>query len=762
MHTSHVKPTGGRVFRVDRECYVVYVGSAHHHVRPFLRIGTSPNVPDRIRQFIGTVVITDRLTGDITQEAAAVGTSTPIRPDYTGSHQLLGAIEPFLTARAVSDRSVDALPGRNQEGAFVEFLTDGSLYVVINGHRILDLSKRERDDLHAAYRLERIAQIVESTDARYHTQSLQAPGFLVTADHSLFAFQDGVVEARALRAGGVRALAERLIAPQSLVTFSGPLEPSAFLAWSKWAARRAGSADDQPSIRVLGLKSSSGKLGDLVNVLQAVGLAVDRAATGQHSDELPTPLPAAAGARLGTGRGKQWPQIDQIVLPDDTQWAGDVAPPLVPGVPYRTHRTADWNAAIDDNLAPFIKGEQSAYGKLARLLQSWNDGTLITATFDPAAFCKEVGAQLSAAPLPVLADIGPTDAGYALRFSIQEGCSIGNATDNRRAIERIAAVAAVDSAEDELFDSERRRLVGFLDDLLQQRRATLRKDPDTKNQAPDSNDTVAADQNAAEQPIDAAAQVQADTAGSSGAKPTSPAAARGRSAMRGGAGAAAPRSAPRNRRRLPVAAALLALLLLVGVTAYLVMREPGGRFSSPDLADSSTQPLRSDDRATAPGAAESSSQSSDPSDPAAATLDSDAEAPPSGAVVPDLPSAVAGIEIDVLDVLLLANRIAQLNDYAPIGTTPIGAADPDWIFPSSVFTLLDEHRYEVIRGDTIWGIARQILDRSLERERAQLADILQRIESGQRPIDELEALIETSHIESVRREARELIQQLRT
>ena len=761
MHTSHVKPTGGRVFRVDRECYVVYVGSAHHHVRPFLRIGTSPNVPDRIRQFIGTVVITDRLTGDITQEAAAVGTSTPIRPEYTGSHQLLGAIAPFLTSRSVSDRSVDAVPGRNQQGAFVEFLTDGSLYVVINGHRILDLAQRERDDLHAAYRMERIAQIVASTDARYRAQSLQAPGFLVTADRSLFTFHNGMLEARALRTGGVHALAKRLIEPQSLVTFAGPLDRSAFLAWSKWAARRAGSTEDQPSIRMVGLESASGKLDDLVSVLQAVGLGVERVAQDRYGDDLSIPLPAAGGAKLAAARGQQWPQLDQIPLPDDLQWAGEVTPPLVPGVPYRTHRAADWSAAIDDNLAPFIKDDQSAYSKLARLLQSWNDGTLVTATFDPDAFCSEVGAQLSAAPLPVLADIGPTDDGYALRFSIQQGCSIGNATENRRAVERIAAVAAVNSAEDELFDSERRRLVGFLDDLLQQRRATLRKDPDTKDQTVAAADAATSDQAASEQGGAAATQNEAEAAGLPGAGSTPSRAAAGRSAAGGGANATGARSASGGRRRFPVVAALLALLLLGGVTAYLVLREPGERFASPDLADSNTQPLQSDDRAAVPGSAESPVQSPDAADPGAPALGSDGEAPPSGAASPDS-ELVAGIEIDVLDVLLLANQIAQLNDYAPIGTTPIGAADPDWIFPSSVFTLLDEHRYEVIRGDTIWGIARQILDRSLERERAQLADILQRIQSGQRPIDELEALIETTHIEGVRREARELIQQLRS
>ena len=99
---------GGRVFRIDRECYVIYVGSDDHHVRPFLRIGTSPDLPDRIRPYIGTVVVTDRVTGNPLAEADTVGGAGPRRPEYTGSPELVHAFTPLTGIRRVTERPISA------------------------------------------------------------------------------------------------------------------------------------------------------------------------------------------------------------------------------------------------------------------------------------------------------------------------------------------------------------------------------------------------------------------------------------------------------------------------------------------------------------------------------------------------------------------------------------------------------------------------------------------------------------------------------
>lgn len=821
MHTSAAKHAGGRVFRVDRECYVVYVGSDHHLVRPFLRIGTSPNVPDRIRPYIGTVVIADRLTGDLMQEAATVGPAA-VQPNYTASQQMLAAVGPFLTARNVSGRSIDASRGR--EGAFVEFLTDGNLNVLINGRCIFDLAQRERDDRHFAYRLDRIDRIIESTAARYTADSLQRSGFLVGADRSLFLFQDGALEARALRPGGVLGLAERLISPRLLTAFSGPLDGAAFSAWSKWAVRRSGIEAEGATIRMVGVTPDSGGLLDLVAVLQAVGLAVEHAAPRSHDAFVPAPLLETAGASLETAgasprtgrRAPRWPQIDRFVLPAGAAWARGTAPPLLTGVPYRI----DPGHAVgaDTTLERFLQDGRGAHGELARLLQGWNDGSAIAAGFDPAKFSAEFSRQLTAAPLPVLADIRSTERGYDVQFSIQEGYTVGNAAEQRRAIERIAAIAAAPD-EQSLFRNERQRLVRFLDDLLRQRRSTLRAETTPKPPTAPPDRAGAGD--APRSRSDAAPEDRSGGRGTDRAAPGGRGsnAAGERSTARGGSRRAVSTRARAPRRGL-VAAALLALVVLVGGAGYFVLRERSGR-TTPTVAldergangaapnaDRSANPREPDERgangaapnaaesnasrdpntasATEPGAgASNAAESNAPRDPNTARAEgssaTDSAAGASNAAQsnasrdPDIAGATdsaAGtpaetqtlftneLKIGMLDILVLANEIAQLNDFAPIGDNSVENPDPNWIFPSMVFTLLEERRYEILRGDTIWGIAERMLDRALERERAQLADLLQRMENGRRPIEELEALIETSYIASVRRKARDLIQRL--
>ena len=805
MHTSAAKHAGGRVFRVDRECYIVYVGSDHHLVRPFLRIGTSPNVPDRIRPYIGTVVIADRLTGDLMQEAATVGPAA-VQPNYTASQQMLAAVGPFLTARNVSGRSIDASRGR--EGAFVEFLTDGNLNVLINGRCIFDLAQRERDDRHFAYRLDRIDRIIESTAARYTADSLQRSGFLVGADRSLFLFQDGALEARALRPGGVLGLAERLISPRLLTAFSGPLDGAAFSGWSKWAVRRSGIEVEGATIRMVGVTPDSGGLLDLVAVLQAVGLAVEHAAPRSHDAFVPAPLLETAGASLETAgasprtgrRAPRWPQIDRFVLPAGAAWARGTAPPLLTGVPYRI----DPGHAVgaDTTLERFLQDGRGAHGELARLLQGWNDGSAIAAGFDPAKFSDEFSRQLTAAPLPVLADIRSTERGYDVQFSIQEGYTVGNAAEQRRAIERIAAIAAAPD-EQSVFRNERQRLVRFLDDLLRQRRSTLRAETTPKPPTAPP-DRAGAD----DAPRSRSGAALEDRSGARGTDRAAPGgrgsnAAGERSAARGGSRRAVSTRARAPRRGL-VAAALLALVVLVGGAGYFVLRERSGR-TTPAVAlderganaDRSAGPLDPDtagaegSSATESGAGASNTAESNASrdpDTAGATepgaegssaTDSAAGASntvePNASRDPNIAGATesdAGtpaeaqtlftneLKIGMLDILVLANEIAQLNDFAPIGDNSVENPDPNWIFPSMVFTLLEERRYEILRGDTIWGIAERMLDRALERERAQLADLLQRMENGRRPIEELEALIETSYIASVRRKARDLIQRL--
>ncbi len=811
MQRSDAKRSGGRVFRIDRECYIVYVGSDHHHVRPFLRIGTSPDIPDRIRQYIETVVLTDRLTGDPTQESATVGPSVPRKPDYTGSHELIRSAKPFFAAARISERPIDSQGADKSEGAFVEFLTDGTLNVMVNGHRVFDLTRRERDDRHAAYQLDRIAQTVESASGRYRAEAFEPAGFLVTADRSLFFFRDGEIEARALRPKGIRALAERLV-PLSLLThFSGPVDPDGFLTIAKWALRAGAThtAADR-TIRLYADGTLPGKLAPLVELFRAAGLSVEVASADAAFAELPSPASGAPGISLAVGRTIEWPHTSSINVPDEAEWAHGVVPPLLPGVPYRLRSSVSEIPETDGTLESLAGDEQSAQGRLARGLAAWNEHGV--ASVDHAELARDVERLLDEAPIPVLADVYPTDVGYTVRFMVQHGFTLGDVTDNRRAVTRIGAITS-EGVDEAFFLSERRRLLDFLDELLRQRRATVRKEtppPSNKDDGSKGGRPTGAD-------------TSADSAGG-GAPRVEPAAA-ARSATTRGVGSpvgttapGAPSSTSRRFGPVPVAVAVGLFLLLAGGGAFFLLRgrtvgeteSPGAVALRPaDSESGSDGGVRETDPTVGPGTLVDEGAPSEPiesdsvsrSAPAGRTGDdassndtpsrsqprsteatdaqngdrarvADGEPDPDGAspavlAAPEnqrneAPTYAFDVELEItaLDVLILVNEIALRNGYAPIGDFQTGAPSPDWIYPDNIFVLPDGASYRVARGDTLWGIASTFLRESMNHNHTTLTNIAHRIDRGERPIDELEALVEAAHIESIRREALELIRQL--
>ncbi|MEE8441576.1 MAG: hypothetical protein V3S41_07635, partial [Spirochaetia bacterium] len=63
-----------------------------------------------------------------------------------------------------------------------------------------------------------------------------------------------------------------------------------------------------------------------------------------------------------------------------------------------------------------------------------------------------------------------------------------------------------------------------------------------------------------------------------------------------------------------------------------------------------------------------------------------------------------GIEITVMDIINLVNRVATENGYAPMHTIDPERPDPDWIYPENVFVLPNGTRYTVTEGDTLWDI----------------------------------------------------------
>ena len=820
--------SGGRVFRIDRECYVIYVGSDDHRVRPFLRVGTSSNLPDRIRPYIGTVVLSDRITGNPLQEAETVGAVGPRRPEYTGSPELVHAFSPLTGMDRVRERPISSSNRELPQGAFVEFLTDGNLHLTVNSRRIYDLDTVEQSDRHQAYLLDRVSSIVRDSGGAYEAHVFGPPGFLVGTDRSMYRFSQGTFTATALQSRAVEGLARRLIDPEWLTVVAGPADPEELLRWGKWRLRRTllnGSSQPVIVSRDADASEAPRRLDHLLEVLRVAGVPVERAPVKREFDLPEIPGEPVATTLRVSGRG-EWPAVPDTVLE---------GVPLVPGVPYRVFGgldalPAEESAGLDP--AETDRSRDDVFGRLMNLLHGWNTETLEQEEATPERFVRRAGELLAACPAPVWADVYPTGEGYSVRFMVQHGFSLKFARENTAAVQRIDTVLQDSADSDAAYRAEQRRLLAFLDELLEQRRATTRAPAPEKTPAEssasdsntatagsaasatdappaDTSEPVPTDTAAAAKMAPAPADTQRDASPAVAASPATAAASperggvrsvastsarrRPASGGRGGGGESSSAGAPRGWRG--PAFVVIGVMLIAGAVTLLLWRDDtgerylarlnsrseialeaesdaslagdGGSAAEDAAADTDDGPVSDENGghdndggmpANNDGGTPANNDGGTPTDASDDSDNGDATNPSedSGAD----PTAEGPLVITVSDIIRMVNRIAERNGYAPIGSMAPDARDPDWIFPGNELELPDQRLYEIRRGDTMWAIADRFIRQSAQEHNRTLAELTERIQRGERPIEELQVLLNESYAQTTRRRVGELLSEI--
>jgi len=108
------------------------------------------------------------------------------------------------------------------------------------------------------------------------------------------------------------------------------------------------------------------------------------------------------------------------------------------------------------------------------------------------------------------------------------------------------------------------------------------------------------------------------------------------------------------------------------------------------------------------------------------------------------------IKITILDVYKLTNKIAVTNGYNKLDSVNQLGKDPNWIYPGNVITLPDQVKYTVIKGDTIWYIAKIFINKNLEKDWEIYLNILKEIDKNKNLInDRKEEII--SRLESLKK-----------
>jgi len=170
-----------RVFHVDEECYVLYLGSHWDDYKPFLRLGTSVHLPTKLPRIVSTIVVPDVLTGSPLEEGASLGDDATSDTHYVGDVRTINKLKSFVGIESIAVEGLKRASREtdDNEHVFVYSYKDGNLKIKFHKSEIFDLRRRERQDLHYLARSQTVKNEYGKSPFRYMVDAYQRPGFVV-------------------------------------------------------------------------------------------------------------------------------------------------------------------------------------------------------------------------------------------------------------------------------------------------------------------------------------------------------------------------------------------------------------------------------------------------------------------------------------------------------------------------------------------------------------------------------------------------------
>ena len=787
-----------RVFHVDKECYVLYLGSHWDDYKPFLRLGTSVNLPAGLPPIVSTIVVPDVLSGSPLDESASLAGDATSDTHYVGDVKTINKLKTFLkqeTIAVAALKKADHETDDNQH-VYVYSYRDGNLKIKYHKSEIYDLHRRERQDGHFVARAQAIKNEFVRSPFKLPGEAYQRPGFAVVGGTS-YLIARGEMAALSLPAEYFADLAAAGIDPDRLTTVHVGSADEALVRFFKRSRVKGKSprvstsngvevkalagifrANTLPALKVSVLAGSGGSFsfhrftvgeapGRIEATLQELAgpIVFGSRASGSSSA---TVVDSSAGTLTLDGRKR--PLLDGCVyqLAAESLSRTFIAERYLPekNYPYRDLLSADENNLLDQ--IAFYFSELFAGRDAGKVLRTIKSNAIIRdlsrgASLNPVTeivlantieYIRFLGVaepeagntaeglantlerhQLSGAAipanLPLIAEISYREEVPYLFYRFASRITSDRVAHADRVAEVMTAVPLFD------FESERNRLAELVAGLAnpeQMEEARLRKIAERKK--PKLAETTKPTE--AEKPQTAADQHSAATVSG------------GRSGRRSGSGRrrGSSRGGPW-RWILPVA---VLVLLLIALGALLVTGTIPNRWFGEDTSSAGDDGGRdigtSDgsvvDGTDASGTDGSTADTSDGTDADATSgtgtdgdgadgvagdgtdgsgpITIDGTTLPEGWPPETLPAIRAleetpgviitddrvigpgGIDITVMDIINLVNRIATENGYAPMHTIDPERPNPDWIYPENVFVLPNNTRYTVVEGDTLWDI----------------------------------------------------------
>ncbi|AFG36272.1 hypothetical protein [Spirochaeta africana] len=718
-----------RVYVIDRECYVIYMGKADRKYRPFLRIGTSAFIPRDIRRHIGSVVLTDRMTGNYFLEADCLEKPVSHHMHYVGSPDLVDAVRHFIRNEQIADQPLGPPTDvEKEEGGRVVFYGDGNLRAFLDGHRLFDLFESEKRDRHSLYQLQRVHDIVNGLRGAYRAQDLAGTGFVLLPNGAPLLFDNGVLQSVYLDEATVEHTAYAMLPLGLLQRFSGSGRRDAVLNVCKWHKTRtealefvladnAGSADPDSPV---------GQADALLHLMEQAGVACRNVAGVVLRPDIPglSCIPQELGLQM---HDRLAPPAECVLQPPEgCDWRGAVHPPLLQEVLYRLGTTATAKSlqtaqtALQRIMGKEARDQLKNYAELSEeerrqqirkisedadhivqltvRLWAWNQRELGQEVADAAMLAGEIETAHRLVRMPLKAAARRQGQGIGIVFMPPDGMSRGVIDACAKGREKIAAALEIPDRQS-YFESERARLSATLQDLLASRHVA----PVAAPVAPEGAAGRAAGSEASGDQR-AAGEGRSGDSRPEGARPVA------------GSVWDAPSTGPvrrkreRKSRRFLLVAVLLALLgavLLAGIRLGWLdsIAQRGVAILAP--ADPAEQPAAASrhpvEDADLPDTVADTAADREADADRDAIVDREAETADETGLPGD--AEAAGPRWTIQEVLRVTNWIAYNNGYALIGQDALQSRDPDWIYPDNEFTLPDGSRHRVRQGESMWRIA---------------------------------------------------------
>ncbi len=230
-----------RVFRLDTECYILYLGKDGTEYRPFLRIGNTPDFPEELKELVYSIVVTDGITGSPLVEAENLDLAHTSDFRYIGDPKTVERFKRFLKHLEIPSKGYQRYSGDVLEdrGCFVYFYENQNIKVTFDRSELFDLKTREETDKHYPQRAEAIKAAFIRNTLRYTTDDPELAGLLVR-NGQLYLFGGGDLASVDLPSEYFRELAERGYDPDRVTVVIADTPSEGLVRLLKRGSRKGG------------------------------------------------------------------------------------------------------------------------------------------------------------------------------------------------------------------------------------------------------------------------------------------------------------------------------------------------------------------------------------------------------------------------------------------------------------------------------------------------------------------------------------------